>query len=167
MASTRRHSFSNWRVLYQEQICYSVGCSLGDNNRGCAGVVCEEPEGSRVMMQSKPEPSEGFDVIIRSEPEGASQPTLKQPGHYSHYNTKLTNYRYIHWKSCRTALVETGVAAILYMEIHRTLSLLHHLNATSGMVLTQGHKLTSWVWCMCLQLFNPCVSLCLIPNELF
>ena len=64
---------------------------LGDNDRGCAGVVCEAPEGSGRMMQSKPELSEGFDVIIRPEPEGASQTTPKQPGHYSHYNTKLTN----------------------------------------------------------------------------
>ena len=47
-----------------------------------AGVVCEAPEGSGLRS--------GFDVVIRPEPEGASQTMHKQPGHYSHYNTKPT-----------------------------------------------------------------------------
>ena len=34
------------------------------------------------MMQSKPERSEGFDVIIRPAPSGAGRTTPSQPGHY-------------------------------------------------------------------------------------
>ena len=41
------------------------------------------------MMQSKPERSEGFDVIIRPAPEGAGRTTPEQSSHYSHYNTKF------------------------------------------------------------------------------
>ena len=26
------------------------------------------------------------------------------------------------------------------------------------------YKMTCWIWCMCLQLFNPCVGLCLIVS---
>ena len=51
------------------------------------------------MMQSKPERGEGFDVIIRPAPEGAGRTTPEQTGHYSHYNTKLTNSRYFHGNS--------------------------------------------------------------------
>ena len=43
------------------------------------------------MMQSKPERSEGFDVIIRPALESAGRTTPEQTGHYSHYNMKLPN----------------------------------------------------------------------------
>ena len=57
-------------------------------------------------MHSKPERSEGFDVIIRPAPEGAGRTTPEQTGHYSHYNTKLTNSQYFHGNSHRIALTE-------------------------------------------------------------
>ena len=50
---------------------------LGNYVRGCLGVVCEAPEGSGRMVMPKPERSDGFDVIIRPEPECASQTTPK------------------------------------------------------------------------------------------
>ena len=54
------------------------------------------------MMQSEPERSKGFDVIIRPAPEGAGRTTPEQTGHYSHYNTELANSQYLH----RIALIE-------------------------------------------------------------
>ena len=69
-------------------------------------------------MKSKPERSEGFDVIIRSELKSASQTTPKQPGHYSHYDTKVAYSRYFHWKLRLIALAETDVAAILFLETY-------------------------------------------------
>ena len=116
-------------------------------------------------MQSKPERSEGFDVIIRPTLEGAGRTTPEQTGHYSHYNTKLSNSWYFyfvphssHW---------TAVAAILFLEIQWALSPPLYLNkAIARIVLNEGHKLTYWIRCMCLQVFSPCVHLCLIQNEL-
>ena len=58
------------------------------------------------MMQSKPERSKGFDVIIRPAPGGAGRTTPEQTGHYSNYNTKLTNSRYLHGNSHHIALTE-------------------------------------------------------------
>ena len=46
------------------------------------------------------------DVIIRPAPEGAGRTTPEQTGHYSHYNTKLTNSRYFRGNSYRIALGE-------------------------------------------------------------
>ena len=77
---------------------------LGDNDRAARVLFVQAPEGAGRMMQSKPEHSEGFDVIIRPAPEGAGRTTPKQTGHYSHYNTKLTNSRYFHGNSYRIAL---------------------------------------------------------------
>ena len=45
---------------------------LGDNDRA---AVQHPPEGGGRMMQSKPERSEGFDVIFRPAPEGAGRTT--------------------------------------------------------------------------------------------
>ena len=116
----------------------SYGKYLGDNDRGCAGDVCEAPEGSGRMMQSKPGRNAGFDVIIRPEPSGASQTTPKLPSHDFHYSTKLANYRYFYWKFCCTGLTEPGVAAILFLEIYWTLSLPPYLNNCNR---TDGPKL--------------------------
>ena len=66
-----------------------------------------------------------FYVITRPEPEGTSQTTPKQPGHYSHHNMKLANSESFHWKLCRKALTKLGVAAILFLGIYWALSLLH------------------------------------------
>ena len=43
--------------LYRAKYVFVVKQFLGDNDQGCAGVVCEVPEGSGGMMQSKPERS--------------------------------------------------------------------------------------------------------------
>ena len=63
---------------------------------GCKGVVRRAPEGAGGMMRSKPERSEGFDVIIRPAPGGAGRTIPKQMGHYTNYNTKLSNSKYFH-----------------------------------------------------------------------
>ena len=96
---------------------------------GCEGVVRPAPEGAGRMMQSESEGSEGFDVIIRPAPEDAGRTTLEQPGHYSHYNTKLANSRYVHGNSWHIALTENGVVAILFLEIYWALSLPPYLNS--------------------------------------
>ena len=72
----------NWTVRF-----HWVGELLRGWWPGCEGVVCPAPEGAGRMMQSKPERSEGFDVIIRPAHESAGQTTPEQTGHYSHYNT--------------------------------------------------------------------------------
>ena len=59
-----------------------------------------------VFRALQPNGSEGFDVIIRPAPEGAGRTTPEQTGHYSHYNTKLTNSRYFHGNLHRIALTE-------------------------------------------------------------
>ena len=46
---------------------------LWDKDHHCVGVVCEAPRGSVRMMQLKAKQSEGFNVIIHPEPDGASQ----------------------------------------------------------------------------------------------
>ena len=48
----------------------------------------------------------GGDVIICPAPEGAGRTVSEQHGHYSHYNTKISNSRYFHENSCRIALTE-------------------------------------------------------------
>ena len=111
---------------------------LGDNDWGGAGVVCEAPEWSRRMMQLKPERSESFYGTIRPGTEGALQTTPEQPGHYSHYNTKLANSRYFHWKLCCIALNEPDVMANLLLEIYWALSLspcFKNRNRTEGIKL--------------------------------
>ena len=87
---------------------------LGDNDQGCEGVVRPAPEGAGRMMQSKPERSEGFDVIIRPAPEGAGRTTPEQPGHYPHYNTKLTVSREIAQIQYQNRLLLLRRAAILF-----------------------------------------------------
>ena len=74
--------------------------------RGQGEWCSQNPSVAGRMMQSKPERGEGFDVIIRPAPEGAGRTTLEQIGHYSHYNTKLTNSRYFHGNSYRIAFTE-------------------------------------------------------------
>ena len=73
---------------------------------GCEGVVRSVPEGAGRMVQSKPERSEGYNVIICPAPKGAGWTTPEQTGHYSHYNTKLTHSPYFHGYSYRIALTE-------------------------------------------------------------
>ena len=60
----------------------SVYSCLGDSDRYYTGVICEPPGSSGRMIKLEPERSEGFDVIIRPEPEGASHTTLKQHSYY-------------------------------------------------------------------------------------
>ena len=89
----------------------------------CAGVVCEAHEGSGRTLQSSPERSEGFDVIIRPEPEGDSQTRPKQIGPDSHYNAKFANSRYFRRKLCRAGHAEPGVAATDLLDLISVLSI--------------------------------------------
>ena len=82
-------------------------------------------------MQSKPERSEGSDVTIRPAPEGAGRTTPEQTGHYTHYNTKLTNSRYFHGNSHRIGSHWTAVAAILFLQIQWALSPPLYLNKSN------------------------------------
>ena len=119
------------------------------------------------MMQSKPERSEGFDVIFRPAPEGAGRTTPEQTGHYSHYNTKLTNARYFHGNSYRVALTEPqSRPSCSWKSSEHCYPLCTYIKAIARIVPNEGHKLTCLIRCMCLQVFSPCVDLCLIPNEL-
>ena len=134
---------------------------------GCEGVVRSAPEGAERMMQSKPERSEGFDVIIRPAPEGAGRTTPEQTDHYSHDIMKLTSPRYFHGNPYCIALTEPpsrpSYSRISSEHCH---PLCTKINVIARIVLNEKHTLTCWIWCMCLQVFNPCVGLCLIPNEL-
>ena len=71
-------------VKYKTDQTITIACALRDNEWGCAGVVCEAPEGSGRMMPSGHERSEGIVVIIRPDLVGATQTTTKKPGYYSH-----------------------------------------------------------------------------------
>ena len=87
------------------------------------GLVCEnwKPTGVMIpfgtgegqMMQSKPERSEGFDVINGLAPKVAGQTTPEQPGHYSRYNTKLAKFAIFSRKFVSHSFHWIAVAAIL------------------------------------------------------
>ena len=98
------------------------------------------------------------DVIIRPAPAGAGQTTPEQTGHYSHYNTKLANSWYFHRHRARLSCSSKSSE-----HCH---PLCVWTNAIAQIVLNEGHKLIWWIWRMSLQLFNPYVGLCLIPNKL-
>ena len=97
------------------------GC-LGDNERAARAVVLPAPEGAGRMMQSKPERSEGFDVIIRPTPEVAGRTTPEQTGHCSHFNTKLTDFAISSRKFALHSSHWIAVAAILFLQIQWALS---------------------------------------------
>ena len=119
------------------------------------------------MMQSKPERSEGFDVIIHPAPEGAGRTTPEQTGHYSHYNKKLSNLPYFHGNSYRIALTKPpSRPSCSWKSSEHCHPLCTKIKAIAQIVLNEGHKLTCWIRCMCLQVFSLCVDLCLIRNEL-
>ena len=71
---------------------------------GLRGYCSSSIQGSRANDAVK---TRAYDVIIRPAPEGAGRTIPPQPGHYSHYNTKLTNSRYFHRNSYRIALIES------------------------------------------------------------
>ena len=71
------------------------------------------------------------------------------------------------WTSYRIALTEPpSRPSCSWKSIEHCHPLCTWIKAIARIVLNEGHKLTCWIWCMCLQVFNPCVDLCLIPNEL-
>ena len=130
----RRREFPNYARLHR--------CRIRGKWPGCAGVVRPAPEGAGRMMQSKPEPSEGFDVIIR--------PAPSQPGHYCHYNTKLTNSRYFHGNSHRIALTELpSRPSCSWKSSEHCHALCTWINVIARIVLHEDHKLTCWIWCKC------------------
>ena len=109
----------------------------------------------------------GFDCIIRLAPEGAGRTTPEQTGHYSHYNTKLTNSRCFPGNSYRIALSEPqSWPSCSCRSSEHCHPLCTQIKAIARIVLNEGHKLTCLIRCMCLQVFSPCVDLCLSLNEL-
>ena len=124
---------------------------LGDNDRAARVLFVQHPREQGEWCPA---------------PEGAGRTTPEQTGHYSHYNTKLTNSRYFHGNSPHSSHW-TAVAAILFLEIQWALSPPLYLNENNRTDCTKGgHKLTCWIRCVCLQVLSPCVDLCLMPNEL-
>ena len=128
---------SNWKWL--------IGGCLGDNDQGCEGVVRPAPEGAGRMMQSKPERS---DVIIRPAPEGAGRTTPEQPGHYPHYNTKLTVSREIAQIQYQNRLLLLRRAAILFTFLLPSRKWTHPLRAeiciSYSVIRLQNYKLPCW-----------------------
>ena len=97
-------------------------------------------------MQSKPERSEGFDVIIRPAPQSAGRTTPEQTGHYSHYNTKLTNSQYFHRNSYHIALTESqSRTSCSWKSSEHCHPLCTLIKAIARIVLNKGHKLTAWL----------------------
>ena len=138
-------------------------CQLWGYWLSCEGVVRPEPYEAK-DMQSRPS---RFDAIIRPSPDGAGQTTPGQPGHYSLHNTKLANARYSHGNSCRIALIEPPAQLSCYWKSREHCHpFFIWLIAIARNMLNEGYKLTSWIWCICLQLLNPCLGFCFLPNGL-
>ena len=95
-------------------------------------------------------------VIIRPAPKGAGRTTPEQPGHDSYYHTKLAHSR-------RIALTEPRWHPSCSWKSREHCHPLCII-ALSRLVLNGWHKLTSWIWCLCLKLFNPCFWLVFDPK---